>query len=71
MNTGLIGTIQMRYGGQSYPMSGTTPEAVELQRYLGNMAEQGFNAVSWKYPHMRWSRAASKELIFAPLYLQT
>ncbi|WP_025719184.1 UDP-N-acetylmuramoyl-L-alanyl-D-glutamate--2,6-diaminopimelate ligase [Paenibacillus sp. 1-18] len=41
VNTGLIGTIQMRYGGQSYPMSGTTPEAVELQRYLGNMAEQG------------------------------
>ncbi|WP_342414886.1 UDP-N-acetylmuramoyl-L-alanyl-D-glutamate--2,6-diaminopimelate ligase [Paenibacillus sp. FSL R10-2782] len=41
VSTGLIGTIQMRYGGRSYPMSGTTPEAVELQRYLGNMAEQG------------------------------
>lgn len=41
IKTGLIGTIQMRYGGQSYPTSGTTPEALELQRHLHNMASQG------------------------------
>lgn len=41
ISTGLIGTIEMRYGGQTHPMSGTTPEAVELQRYLGDMVAQG------------------------------
>lgn len=39
--TGLIGTIQMRYAGQTFPMSGTTPEALELQRSLYHMAEAG------------------------------
>ncbi|MDQ0192580.1 UDP-N-acetylmuramoyl-L-alanyl-D-glutamate--2,6-diaminopimelate ligase [Paenibacillus wynnii] len=41
MKTGLIGTIQMRYDGQSYPMSGTTPESLELQRSLQDMASKG------------------------------
>lgn len=39
--TGLIGTIQMRYDGTTFPTSGTTPEAVELQRALGDMADRG------------------------------
>lgn len=39
--TGLIGTIQMRYAGQTFPMSGTTPEALDLQRSLCHMAEAG------------------------------
>lgn len=37
--TGLIGTIQRRFDGKSYPMSGTTPESLELQRYLHEMVE--------------------------------
>jgi len=37
VKTGLIGTIQMRYGGRTFPMSGTTPEALELQRSLHGM----------------------------------
>jgi UDP-N-acetylmuramoyl-L-alanyl-D-glutamate--2,6-diaminopimelate ligase len=38
---GVIGTIEMRYDGRSYPMSGTTPEALDLQRYLADMANAG------------------------------
>ncbi|NBD22801.1 UDP-N-acetylmuramoyl-L-alanyl-D-glutamate--2,6-diaminopimelate ligase [Paenibacillus glycinis] len=38
---GVIGTVEMRYGGGSHPMSGTTPEALELQRALHAMAESG------------------------------
>ncbi|USB34499.1 UDP-N-acetylmuramoyl-L-alanyl-D-glutamate--2,6-diaminopimelate ligase [Paenibacillus sp. YPG26] len=36
---GLIGTIQRRYDGRSFPMSGTTPESLDLQSYLNDMAE--------------------------------
>ncbi|GGG10268.1 UDP-N-acetylmuramoyl-L-alanyl-D-glutamate--2,6-diaminopimelate ligase [Paenibacillus abyssi] len=36
---GVIGTIEMRYDNKTYPMSGTTPEALELQRYLADMAD--------------------------------
>ncbi|WP_274651858.1 UDP-N-acetylmuramoyl-L-alanyl-D-glutamate--2,6-diaminopimelate ligase [Paenibacillus humicola] len=38
---GVIGTVEMRYGGRSFPMSGTTPEALELQRSLAAMADAG------------------------------
>ncbi|MEK0313066.1 UDP-N-acetylmuramoyl-L-alanyl-D-glutamate--2,6-diaminopimelate ligase [Cohnella sp. 56] len=38
---GVIGTIEARYGGASYPMSGTTPDILPLQRLLGAMAEAG------------------------------
>lgn len=41
LKTGLIGTIQMKYDGQSFPMPRTTPEALELQRYLNDMANAG------------------------------
>lgn len=39
--TGLIGTIQRKVAGQTFPMSGTTPESLELQRYLHEMNEAG------------------------------
>ncbi|OWA36709.1 UDP-N-acetylmuramoyl-L-alanyl-D-glutamate--2,6-diaminopimelate ligase [Saccharibacillus sp. O16] len=39
--TGLIGTIQMRYDGETFPMSGTTPESLGLQRSLADMVERG------------------------------
>lgn len=39
--TGLIGTIQRRFAGQTFPMSGTTPESLELQSYLHDMADAG------------------------------
>ncbi|XEC96866.1 UDP-N-acetylmuramoyl-L-alanyl-D-glutamate--2,6-diaminopimelate ligase [Paenibacillus tarimensis] len=38
---GVIGTIERRFAGTSFPMSGTTPEALELQRYLSEMSEAG------------------------------
>lgn len=38
-NTGLIGTIERRYNGQTFPMSGTTPESLDLQRYLHEMVQ--------------------------------
>lgn len=37
--TGLIGTIQRRYADQVFPMSGTTPESLDLQKYLDEMTE--------------------------------
>ncbi|MFC4778470.1 UDP-N-acetylmuramoyl-L-alanyl-D-glutamate--2,6-diaminopimelate ligase [Paenibacillus sp. GCM10023252] len=40
-STGVIGTIEMRYAGRTFPMSGTTPEALELQRSLADMKEAG------------------------------
>ncbi len=39
VNTGLIGTIEMRYNGNAIPMPRTTPEALLLQRMLGQMAD--------------------------------
>ncbi|MCR2803703.1 UDP-N-acetylmuramoyl-L-alanyl-D-glutamate--2,6-diaminopimelate ligase [Paenibacillus soyae] len=39
--SGVIGTIEWRYGGKSFPMSGTTPDAHELQRQLGEMRDAG------------------------------
>ncbi|MBD2844401.1 UDP-N-acetylmuramoyl-L-alanyl-D-glutamate--2,6-diaminopimelate ligase [Paenibacillus sp. IB182496] len=38
---GVIGTIETRYAGRRLPMSGTTPEALELQRSLSDMAAEG------------------------------
>jgi len=35
---GVIGTIEMRYAGRSFPMSGTTPESLDLQQALADMA---------------------------------
>lgn len=42
-SAGLIGTIQRRYAGQTFPMSGTTPESLDLQRYLHEMIEADAN----------------------------
>ncbi|MFC3798174.1 UDP-N-acetylmuramoyl-L-alanyl-D-glutamate--2,6-diaminopimelate ligase [Cohnella sp. GCM10012308] len=41
VSPGVIGTIEARYAGASYPMSGTTPDILPLQRLLGDMAEAG------------------------------
>ncbi len=38
---GLIGTIYYRFGEQTWPAPFTTPQAVELQRLLAEMAEAG------------------------------
>ncbi|MCM3784430.1 UDP-N-acetylmuramoyl-L-alanyl-D-glutamate--2,6-diaminopimelate ligase [Neobacillus mesonae] len=40
-STGIIGTIEMRYAGKNFPMSGTTPEALDLQRSLHQMVGAG------------------------------
>lgn len=39
--TGLIGTIYTRVAGETLPSVNTTPEAVELQRLLSRMREEG------------------------------
>lgn len=44
--SGVIGTIEMRYDGRKLPMSGTTPNALELQRSLREMADCGVEAVA-------------------------
>jgi len=38
---GVIGTIETRYGGSSFPMSGTTPDVLQLQRTFRAMADAG------------------------------
>lgn len=38
---GVIGTIETRYAGQSFPMSGTTPDVLELQRIFKAMSDAG------------------------------
>jgi len=40
---GVIGTVEMRYDGRTFPMSGTTPDALELQQNLSQMVERGTN----------------------------
>jgi UDP-N-acetylmuramoyl-L-alanyl-D-glutamate--2,6-diaminopimelate ligase len=40
-STGLIGTVNYRYGGKTLPAPHTTPEAPELQRILREMCEAG------------------------------
>ncbi|MHA6484732.1 UDP-N-acetylmuramoyl-L-alanyl-D-glutamate--2,6-diaminopimelate ligase [Paenibacillus sp. strain BS8-2] len=38
---GVIGTIERRFGGATFPMNNTTPDAEELQRYLAEMRDGG------------------------------
>lgn len=38
---GLLGTIQYRYGGRSFPAPNTTPESLDLQRMLREMLDSG------------------------------
>lgn len=44
--TGVIGTINYRYSGHSFPAPLTTPEAVELQKTLLAMVEAGVSHVA-------------------------
>lgn len=44
LSTGVIGTIEMRYAGETHPMSGTTPSAYELQRSLRDMVNKDVKA---------------------------
>ncbi|MDQ8736854.1 UDP-N-acetylmuramoyl-L-alanyl-D-glutamate--2,6-diaminopimelate ligase [Paenibacillus sp. LHD-38] len=39
--TGVIGTIERRFAGRSYPMTSTTPQTLQLQRYLSDMRDAG------------------------------
>jgi UDP-N-acetylmuramoyl-L-alanyl-D-glutamate--2,6-diaminopimelate ligase len=41
INAGVIGTIETRYNGKSFPMSGTTPDVLELQRIFHDMVQEG------------------------------
>lgn len=43
-SAGLIGTIDYRVGDRIYPAPNTTPESLELQRLLAEMAAQGMDA---------------------------
>ncbi|NIK75871.1 UDP-N-acetylmuramoyl-L-alanyl-D-glutamate--2,6-diaminopimelate ligase [Paenibacillus castaneae] len=38
---GVIGTIELRFAGRSFPMSNTTPQTLQLQKYLHDMREAG------------------------------
>jgi len=42
---GVIGTVNYRYGGQHYPARFTTPEPIELQGLLREMADHGVTHV--------------------------
>lgn len=41
VSAGVIGTIEARYGGESFPMSGTTPDVLQLQQLFHSMVEAG------------------------------
>jgi UDP-N-acetylmuramoyl-L-alanyl-D-glutamate--2,6-diaminopimelate ligase len=41
VSAGVIGTIEARYGGKSFPMSGTTPDVLQLQQLFHSMVEAG------------------------------
>jgi UDP-N-acetylmuramoyl-L-alanyl-D-glutamate--2,6-diaminopimelate ligase len=40
-SVGVLGTINYRYGGESFPAPNTTPESFEMQRILREMSDQG------------------------------
>ncbi len=44
-NVGLFGTINVRYGGQTFPATHTTPDALTLQRTLREMVDAGVDTV--------------------------
>jgi len=44
-NPGVIGTVNYRYGGREFPAPFTTPEPLELQRLLREMADDGVTHV--------------------------
>jgi len=44
LKTGLIGTIHNRIGERILPVKHTTPESLDLQRLLDEMADEGVNA---------------------------
>jgi UDP-N-acetylmuramoyl-L-alanyl-D-glutamate--2,6-diaminopimelate ligase len=46
MRAGVIGTTGVRIAGRSVPFDRTTPEAPDLQRLLGEMVEDGVDAVA-------------------------
>ncbi|WP_256760241.1 UDP-N-acetylmuramoyl-L-alanyl-D-glutamate--2,6-diaminopimelate ligase [Cohnella sp. WQ 127256] len=41
VSAGVIGTIETRFGGQSLPMSGTTPDVLELEQIMHAMVDAG------------------------------
>ncbi len=41
MRAGVIGTINYRYGGETFPNPVTTPESVDLQRIMADMVKGG------------------------------
>ncbi|MGM8364224.1 UDP-N-acetylmuramoyl-L-alanyl-D-glutamate--2,6-diaminopimelate ligase [Virgibacillus sp. W0181] len=44
MSTGLIGTIQMKIGNETYPVKNTTPDALFLQKMFKRMANEQVEA---------------------------
>src|SRR6202012_3516091 len=40
-NCGLLSTVENQVNGQVYPATHTTPDPVELNRFLGEMVDQG------------------------------
>ena len=45
ISTGVIGTINYRYGGEAFSNPVTTPESLDLQRILAEMADSGVTHV--------------------------
>ncbi|UCZ51829.1 UDP-N-acetylmuramoyl-L-alanyl-D-glutamate--2,6-diaminopimelate ligase [Bacillus shivajii] len=45
-NSGMIGTMYMRYGGNEIPVKNTTPESLVLQKEFAKMVESGVDSVT-------------------------
>jgi UDP-N-acetylmuramoyl-L-alanyl-D-glutamate--2,6-diaminopimelate ligase len=62
---GVIGSINYRYGGTEYPAPMTTPEALEINRMLSEMAGQGVEKCCIEVSSHSLSLKRARELRFA------
>ena len=62
---GVIGSINYRYGGTEYPAPMTTPEALEINRMLSEMADQGVGKCCIEVSSHSLALKRARELRFA------
>jgi UDP-N-acetylmuramoyl-L-alanyl-D-glutamate--2,6-diaminopimelate ligase len=62
--TGVIGTIQYRFGDRIFPAGQTTPDALALQAMLASMYEDGIRGVAMEVSSHALAQARVDELTF-------
>jgi UDP-N-acetylmuramoyl-L-alanyl-D-glutamate--2,6-diaminopimelate ligase len=64
LNTGVIGTIQYRFGDRIFPAGQTTPDALALQAMLASMYADGVRGVAMEVSSHALAQARVDELTF-------